>query len=182
VALLAAPALLAAASVALSNALLSSAGVADPSSWAGAALPASRVLAVALPGLVAAVAMDPTGLADALVVRLRVPARPAYSVLAGLRLLPLIGDEWTVLGRASRARGLGGSGVPARARQFSSMTFRLLVAALRRGGRLAVALDSRGLRPDGPRTVARPVRWSWPDTVALAAATGALAAALSTRL
>ena len=108
------------------------------------------MLAVALPGLVAAVAMDPTGLADALVVRLRVPARPAYSVLAGLRLLPLLADEWAVLGRASRARGLGGSGIRARARQFASMTFRLLVAALRRGGRLAIALDARGLRPDAP--------------------------------
>ena len=149
-ALLAAPALLAAASVAFSNALLSAGGVADPSSWAAAALPASRVLAVALPGLVAAVAMDPTGLADALVARLRVPARPAYAALAGLRLLPLLADEWTVLGRASRARGLGGSGIRARARQFSSMTFRLLVAALRRGGRLAVALDSRGLRAGWP--------------------------------
>ena len=148
VALLAAPALLAAASVAFSNALLSAGGLTATASWAAAALPASRVLAVALPGLVAAVAMDPTGLADALVVRLRVPARPAYSVLAGLRLLPLLADEWAVLGRASRARGLGGSGIRARARQFSSMTFRLLVAALRRGGRLAVALDSRGLRPD----------------------------------
>ncbi len=182
VALLAAPALLAAASVAFSNALLSAGGVADPSSWAAAALPASRVLAVALPGLVAAVAMDPTGLADALVARLRVPARPAYAALAGLRLLPLLADEWTILGRASRARGLGGSGVRARARQFSSMTFRLLVAALRRGGRLAIALDSRGLRADGPRTIARPVRWSWPDTVALVLATMALVVALSTRL
>ncbi len=182
VALLAAPALLAAASVALSNALLSAGGLAAASSWAAAALPASRVLAVALPGLVAAVAMDPTGLADALVVRLRVPARPAYSVLAGLRLLPLLADEWAVLGRASRARGLGGSGIRARGRQFSSMTFRLLVAALRRGGRLAVALDSRGLRPDGPRTIARPVRWSWPDTAGLVVAGFALAAALSTRL
>ena len=182
VALLAAPALLAAASVAFSNALLSAGGVADRSSWAAAALPASRVLAVALPGLVAAVAMDPTGLADALVARLRVPARPAYAALAGLRLLPLLADEWAVLGRASRARGLGGSGIRARARQFSSMTFRLLVAALRRGGRLAVALDSRGLRPDGPRTIARPVRWSWPDTVALVGAAAALAASLSTRL
>jgi energy-coupling factor transporter transmembrane protein EcfT len=38
------------------------------------------------------------------------------------------------------------------------MTFRLLVAALRRGGRLAVALDARGLQPQAPRTVARPVR------------------------
>jgi energy-coupling factor transporter transmembrane protein EcfT len=182
VALLAAPALLASASVAFSNALLSDGGLVAPSSWAAAALPASRVLAVALPGLVAAVAIDPTGLADALVVRLRVPARPAYSVLAGLRLLPLLADEWAVLGRASRARGLGGSGVRARARRFSSMTFRLLVAALRRGGRLAVALDARGLRPDSPRTIARPVRWRGADTVALLAAAAALLVAASTRL
>jgi energy-coupling factor transport system permease protein len=182
VALLAAPGLIASASVAFSNALLSDGGLTAPSSWAAAALPASRVLAVALPGLVAAVAIDPTGLADALVVRLRVPARPAYSVLAGLRLLPLLADEWAVLGRASRARGLGGSGVRARGRQFSSMTFRLLVAALRRGGRLAVALDARGLRPDGPRTIARPVHWSGSDTVALLAAAAALVVAASTRL
>jgi energy-coupling factor transport system permease protein len=181
VALLAAPALLASASVAFSNALLSAGGVGAASSWAAAALPASRVLAVALPGLVAAVAIDPTGLADALVVRLRVPARAAYSVLAGLRLLPLLADEWAVLGRASRARGLGGSGVRARARQFSSMTFRLLVAALRRGGRRAVALDARGLRPDAPRTIARPVRWRGSDTIALLVATAALLVAASTR-
>jgi len=181
VALLAAPALLASASVAFSNALLSSGGLAAASSWAAAALPASRVLAVALPGLVAAVAIDPTGLADALVVRLRVPARPAYSVLAGLRLLPLLADEWVVLGRASRARGLGGSGIRARAGQFTSMTFRLLVAALRRGGRLAIALDARGLRPQTPRTVARPVRWAGRDTVALVLAVTALGIALATR-
>jgi energy-coupling factor transport system permease protein len=59
------------------------------------------------------------------------------------------------------------------------MTFRLLVAALRRGGRLAIALDSRGLRPDAPRTIARPVRWRWPDTVALVVAAGAVVAALA---
>ena len=182
VALLATPALVASASVAFSNALLSSTGITDAASWSAAALPASRVLAVALPGLVAAVAIDPTGLADSLVVRLRVPARAAYSVLAGLRLLPLLSDEWAVLGRASRARGLGGSGLGARVRQFLSMTFRLLVAALRRGGRLAVALDARGLRSGTPRTVARPVRWSWADPAAMVPAVGALILALSTRL
>jgi energy-coupling factor transport system permease protein len=62
------------------------------------------------------------------------------------------------------------------------MTFRLLVAALRRGGRLAVALDARGLRPDAPRTLARPVRWRGSDTVALVVAAGALLVAASTRL
>ncbi len=182
VALLSAPAILAAASVAFSNALLSGDGLTAASSWAAAALPASRVLAVALPGLVAAIALDPTQLADALVVRLRVPARPAYSVLAGLRLLPLLTDEWEVLGRASRARGLGGSGVRARISQFGSMTFRLLVAALRRGGQLAMALDARGLRPGAARTVARPLRWSWWDPIAGLVAIVGLVAALWSRL
>jgi energy-coupling factor transport system permease protein len=62
------------------------------------------------------------------------------------------------------------------------MTFRLLVAALRRGGRLAMALDARGLRPEGARTIARPVSWSAPDTAAMVVAVATLAAALSTRL
>jgi energy-coupling factor transport system ATP-binding protein len=182
VALLAAPAALAAASVGFSNALLGASGISSVEAWTAAALPASRVLAVALPGLVAAVALDPTALADALVVRLRVPARAGYSVLAGLRLLPLLADEWTILGRASRARGLGGTGLGARARRFGSMTFRLLVAALRRGGRLAVALDARGLRSDAPRTTARPLRWRARDWAGLAVGVSALVAAVVTRV
>jgi energy-coupling factor transport system permease protein len=182
VALLAAPALIATLSVAVSNALLSDAGIASAPAWQAAALPASRVLAVALPGLVAAVAVDPTALADSLVVWLRVPARPAYAALAGLRLVPLLADEWTTLGLASRARGVGGSGPVERARQFGSRTFRLLVAALRRGGRLAVSLDVRGLRADGPRTVARPPRWSTADTAVLVAGATAVAGAAATRL
>jgi energy-coupling factor transport system ATP-binding protein len=182
VALLAVPALVAAAGVAFSNALLSEAGITSAPAWASAALPASRVLAVALPGLVTAVALDPTALADALVVRARVPARAAYSALAGLRLLPLLADEWTTLGAASRARGLGGTGLRTRAGQFGSMTFRLLVAALRRGGRLAIALDARGLRADAPRTVARPVRWGRSDTAAVLVGLAALSVGLVTRL
>ena len=182
VAWLALPAVVAGASVAFSNALLSGAGLTSAQAWSAAALPASRVLAVALPGLVAAVAIDPTALADSLVVRLRVPARAAYSVLAGLRLLPLLADEWSILARASRARGLGGRGPRARAGQFASITMRLLVAALRRGGRLAVALDSRGLRSGVPRTVARPLRWRLADSTALAVGLLAVAGAAATRL
>jgi energy-coupling factor transporter ATP-binding protein EcfA2/energy-coupling factor transporter transmembrane protein EcfT len=182
VGLLAIPAGLAAASVALSNALLSQSGITSPLAWQAAALPATRVLAVALPGLVAAIALDPTALADSLVVRLRVPARAAYSVLAGLRLLPLLADEWAILGRASRARGIGGAGPAARARQFTSMAFRLLVAALRRAGRLAVALDVRGLRSGSDRTVARPVTAGWVDAAAMVGGVLALAGALATRL
>lgn len=176
------PAAVAAMSVGLSNALLSEAGVGSVAAWEAAALPATRILAVALPGLVAAVSLDPTSLADSLVVRLRVPARAAYSALAALRLLPLLGAEWTVLGRASRARGVGGDGPVQRTRQFVSMTFRLLVAALRRGSRLAVALDVRGLRSDQPRTVARPLRWGAGDTLALVVGIAALVGGVLTRI
>jgi energy-coupling factor transport system permease protein len=94
----------------------------------------------------------------------------------------LLADEWTILGRASRARGLGGAGVAARTRRFGSMTFRLLVAALRRGGRLAIALDARGLSSEGPRTVARPLTWRTRDSIALAVGVGALVAAVATRV
>ena len=181
VGLLAVPALIATASVALSNALLGEHGLLSLQSWQAAALPASRILAVSLPGLVAAVAIDPTGLADALTTRARVPARPAYSVLAGLRLLPLLSEEWTILSRASRARGIGGRGIVRRVRTFLSMTFRLLVSALRRAGRLALALDLRGLTSDGARTVARPIRWRARDTVAIVAGLAILVLALSTR-
>lgn len=180
-ALLAVPAGVAALSVALSNALLGTHGLLAAESWSAAALPASRVLAVSLPGLVAAVAMDPTGLADSLVARLRVRPRAAYSVLAGLRLLPLLSDQWQILGRASRARGLSGRGVAGRTRMFASMSFRLLVGALRRGGRLAVALDARGLTAGTARTIARPLRWRLRDTSALVVASMLLVAALSSR-
>ena len=127
-------------------------------------------------------AIDPTALADSLVVRLRVPPRAAYSALAAFRLLPLLGRDWTVLGRATRARGVAARGVIGRARAFGSGLVRLLVAALRRGTRLATALDSRGLRSETPRTFARPVRWTWSDSVALALGALAVVAVVAIRL
>lgn len=146
------PVAVAALSVTLSNAMLAPGGLGVSANWQAAALPGSRVFAVASPGLVAAVALDPTALADSLTTWARVPARAAYSVLAGLRLLPLLFAEVGILRAASRARGTVGN----RLHAFGSLAFRLLVAALRRGARLAVALDARGLRAGVRRTVARP--------------------------
>ena len=122
-------------------------------------------------------ALDPTALADALTQQLRVPARVAYSILAGLRLLPLLSGEWVSRAQASRARGMAAAGIAGRARESVSLSFRLLVAALRRGGRLAVALDSRGLGP-GPRTVARPQRVSPMDIAAFLATLATIILAL----
>jgi energy-coupling factor transport system permease protein len=59
--------------------------------------------------------------------------------------------------------------------------FALLVGAIRRAGRLAAAMDARGFDTDIPRTHAREQRMHPGDwaVIALAAATGAVAVAVS---
>ena len=109
-----------------------------------------RLFAIALPGVIVFATTDPTDLADALVQNAKAPARFAIGALAAFRLLPLLGSEWQMLTLARRARGVD-SGV----RAFPAMAFALLVGALRRGGRLAVAMDARGFDSGVPRTYAR---------------------------
>ncbi len=115
-----------------------------------------RVFAVALPGIIVFATTDPTDLADALVQNARAPARFAIGALAAFRLIPLLGQEWQMLALARRARGIDAGRNPvARMRLFVSTAFALLVGALRRGGRLATAMDARGFDSGTPRTFAR---------------------------
>jgi energy-coupling factor transport system permease protein len=115
-----------------------------------------RVFAIALPGVIVFATTDPTDLADALVQNAKAPARFAVGALAAFRLLPLLGQEWQTLSLARRARGIDAGRNPlARLRLFGSTGFALLVGALRRGGRLAVAMDARGFDSGQPRTYAR---------------------------
>lgn len=115
-----------------------------------------RALGIGLPGIVLLSATDPVDLADSLVQQLRVPAKFAYGTLAALRLLPLLAEEWTVIAMARRARGLDAGRSPVRAlRLFASQAFALLVVAIRRGTRLATAMDARGFDSGLPRSVAR---------------------------
>jgi energy-coupling factor transport system permease protein len=116
-----------------------------------------RVLAVALPGVVILLTVDPTDLADSLVQNARVPARFAYAALAALRLLPLMGAEWQTIKAARRARGIDAARNPLRhVELFAGTVFTLLVGAVRRGTRLALAMDARGFDATRPRTLARP--------------------------
>ena len=118
---------------------------------------ALRLLGIALPGILVLAATDPMDLADALVQRLRVPPRFAYGALAALRLLPLLAADWHQIARARRARGLAAGRSPARfVRLLGSRVFAVLVAAIRRGVRLATAMEARGFDASGQRTVARP--------------------------
>ena len=138
-----------------------------------------RIVAVALPGVIVFATTDPTDLADALVQNARAPARFAIGALAAFRLLPLLAAEWQMITLARRARGIdAGRNPAARAGIFVSTGFALLVGALRRGGRLAVAMDARGFDSGRPRTYARRQIFTTADTALLAGAAALAAATL----
>jgi energy-coupling factor transport system permease protein len=141
-----------------------------------------RLIAISLPGMLVFATTDPTDLADALIQNVRVPARFAIGALAAFRLLPLLGAEWRLLGLARRSRGVSAGRNPVAAlRLFAATTFALLVGAIRRGTRLATAMDARGFNAKTPRTVARRQRFGVADAllIAVAAVAGAAAIAVS---
>ncbi|WP_299167327.1 energy-coupling factor transporter transmembrane protein EcfT [uncultured Arthrobacter sp.] len=136
-----------------------------------------RGLAIALPGLFLLSSTDPTDLADALAQRLKMPHRFVLGALAGMRLVGLLLDEWRTLGLARHARGVGHEGNPAaRFGNFLGQAFGLMVQAIRRATRLAVAMEARGFGA-GPRTWARASTFSGVDVVVALA--GVLIAALA---
>lgn len=135
-----------------------------------------RVPAVALPSIVLLSTTDPTELADGLAQRLHLPERFVLGALAAFRLVGLLGEEWRALGQARRARGLGGRGGSAPSpRVVARQTFALLVQAVRRATRLALAMEARGFG-GGPRTWARHSSYG-PADVALGAGGACVAAA-----
>jgi energy-coupling factor transport system permease protein len=145
------PLLAGAASIGVVNVAL--AGSATPLTGVGLAL---RVLGLALPGVLLVASTDPVRLADALTIHWRVPTRFAYGALAALRLAPLLAAEFESIRLARRTRGIeAGRNPVAAARLLAGAAFALLVAAVRRGTRLATAMDARGFDSGIPRSNAR---------------------------
>lgn len=136
---------------------------------------AARLLAIVVAGLLATATTQPAELADALVQQLRVSPRFAVGALAGLRLLPVLSREWELLRLARRARGLEAGRSPvATARLAGGLLVSLLVAAIRRATRMALAMEARGFGALPCRSVARPMRmrpsdWAWIAGAALLA-------------
>ncbi|MFY1687243.1 energy-coupling factor transporter transmembrane component T family protein [Plantactinospora sp. WMMB782] len=140
---------------------------------------ALRVVAVALPGVLVFATTDPTDLADALVQNVKAPPRFAIGALAAFRLVPLLAVEWQMVSLARRARGIEAGRNPlARLRLFGSTAFTLLVGAIRRGTRLAAAMDARGFDSGVPRTAARRQRFGPADAAVIAGAVVLAGAAL----
>ena len=146
---------------------------------------ALRLLGVVLAGLLATATTQPTELADSLVQQLRVSPRFAIGALAAFRLLPLLSQEWQTLAMARRARGVDAGRSPvAVVRLFAGQMLALLVGAIRRGTRMAQAMEARGFGAMPCRTVARvhvvrAADWAW---IAAAVVLVALAIGVSVAL
>jgi energy-coupling factor transport system permease protein len=150
-ALRAVPLLLAAASVGLFNAVFGTTGV------GGGVAIALRLIGISVAGVLAIATIDPTELADALVQHLRASPRFVVGALAAFRLFPLFSREWDTLGLARRARGIEADrSIVQRAASFPGRALGLLIAAIRRATRLALAMDARGFASRSCRTLARP--------------------------
>ncbi|MGE0221381.1 energy-coupling factor transporter transmembrane component T family protein [Mycolicibacterium sp.] len=135
-----------------------------------------RIMAIALPAVVFFADMQPTELADGLGQVLRLPARFVIGALAGLRMVGLLRQDWQYLGYARRARGVADH---ARLRRFAGQAFALLVFALRRGTKLATAMEARGFGAHRTRTWARPSPFGAAEVALIAAGVGIAAAAIA---
>ena len=124
-----------------------------------------RVLAIGLPAVVLFITVDPTDLADGFAQVLRLPSRFVLGALGGMRLAGLFLEDWRSLEMARRARGIADRG---RLRRFAGQAFALLVLSIRRGSKLATAMEARGF--------GAPVRRSWARESRLGAADAALIA------
>ncbi len=137
-----------------------------------------RVLVVALTSLLVFATSDPTSLADSLVEQWRVPDRFAYGTLAALRVTPFMATDWTTTATSRRLRGLQPRGVVGRVRDWSAQLLVLLVSAIRRAERMALAMDARGFDNGLARTHYREIRVGWRDWITLGVGFAVAAAAI----
>lgn len=128
----------------------------------GAAL-ALRTLLIGVLAVGFLLSTDGVALMHSLRQNARLSPRVAYAVLAGYRLLQDLPREWVTIQHAHAVRAPARGGRPPRGpRHLGRVVFTLLVVTVRRGERMAQALESRGLGL-APRTTWRPVRTTAAD-------------------
>lgn len=134
----------------------------------GASL-AVRTLVIGVGAIGFLLTTDGTRLMVSLHQHLRLSPRLTYAVLAGYRLLEQLPIEWQTIrmAQATRRNDHVEGRLPRSPRPLLRAAFTLLVTAVRRGERMSIALETRGLG-DGARTIYRPVPLDRSDAVLVA--------------
>jgi energy-coupling factor transport system permease protein len=135
-----------------------------------------RALACGMISLFFALTTDPGLFVRALMQHARLPPRIGYSLFAAMQLVPdLVGEAQQMrLARAMKS-GRRLRRIPGPF-ELVSLVIPLLAFAIRRAGRTAIAMEARGLSPDGPRTIMNAPAFHWRDGVFVAVALGVLGA------
>ena len=104
--------------------------------------------------------------------RLGVPYTAGFTLTLAFRLVPIFFDAALSVVQAQRCRGLefARGGLLARLRRFVPVIVPVLLGALRRADRMAMALELRGFNSGRPRTTYPRARAGWADAVAGTAA------------
>jgi energy-coupling factor transport system permease protein len=115
-----------------------------------------RMLAFAAFSAVFVLTTDPSELLLSLAQQLRMNYRVAYGTMAGYRMVPLLRSEFDTIRSAHRARGLEEPpGLLGPWRQLVRYAVPLLAGAVRRGTRVALAMDARAFGAFSTRTYRR---------------------------
>ncbi len=161
------PVMFSALGLAWTTALLGEAPALSREAWLVALKEALRITVFVAPGVLTFTCVEPTGLGDALVQRLRFPARPVAAGVAGLVRTGHMRSQWDTIVQARTLRGLGSARSP---KLLASATFALLVDGLRGAELQAIAMDARGFATAHRRS------WALPSPVRAVDAAGVLIA------
>ena len=132
-----------------------------------------RLLAFATLSMIFVRTTEPSDLILSLIHQAHLNYRFAYGIMAGYRMLPLLSGEYALIRAAHRVRGVreygGLAGRMARSRRYAVP---LLAGAVRRAGRVALAMDARAFGASAQRTYRRRMTVEARDWVFVAATVG----------
>lgn len=123
----------------------------------------SRALAILCTSLIFVLTTDPVRLVLALIQHAHVSPRIGYSIFAGYRFMPLLQDELSNIRAAYQVRGALASGIRGRLQQLVEYAIPLLAISVRRGERVALAMESRAFGAMPRRTYLHESEFTWRD-------------------
>ena len=134
-----------------------------------------RAIACGVISLFFALTTDPGAFVRALMVYCRLPARVGYSLFAAMQMVPDFASQAQQM-RLARAmkRGRPPRRFPTPF-EVAQLVVPLLAFAIRRAGRMAIAMEARGLAPRDARTVTATPPFAPGDAVFIVLALGILA-------
>ncbi|WP_239454231.1 energy-coupling factor transporter transmembrane component T family protein [Bacillus suaedaesalsae] len=112
-----------------------------------------RALAFGLLGLLFSLTTKPVNLFYSLMQQARLSPKYAYSFLAGYRLIPIMLEEFQVIHRAMKVRGVGRQkGWSGIVNKLKAYTIPLLSQSIRRAFRIGVAMEAKQFTTNAKRT------------------------------